>query len=278
MPPLSDREIDRRVLLRVTLIAAGFVLAVGVVNASTLVADAARAGQPIDVRVPWILEFTSIVIVVLLVPLVALWERRFPISSGGWLALLPAHLAGSLVFCGLHVAGIVVLRKALFWLLFGRHYVFFEAPVSDLLYEYRKDLLSYALILLVLNLMRTVEEQRREAAVARAEARASGRLTLRSGGRTILLRADAVEWARAAANYVEIRAEGRTHLARISLSALQEQMADAGAEAMRVHRSFLVNTARVREVAPARDGDFRIVMADGSELRGSRRYRHNLPR
>jgi hypothetical protein len=32
----------------------------------------------------------------------------------------------------------------------------------------------------------------------------------------------------------------------------------------------------VREVIPTRDGDFRIIMADGTDLRGSRRYRGAL--
>ncbi len=128
----------------------------------------------------------------------------------------------------------------------------------------------------MLTLLRGIEEHRREAAAARLDARETGRLTLKSGGRTILLDAKSVEWAQAAANYVEIRAGGRTHLARTSLSALEEQMAAAGIDAVRIHRSFLVNRARVTEIAPSPDGDFRVRTADGSELRGSRRYRANL--
>src|SRR5690606_33603461 len=102
------------------------------------------------------------------------------------------------------------------------------------------------------------------------------RVTLKSGGRTIMLDAAAVEWARAAGNYVEVRATGRTHLARSSLGALEEQLGEAGADMARVHRSLLVGRRFVAETAPAGDGDLRIILRDGTELRGSRRFRENL--
>ena len=37
-----------------------------------------------------------------------------------------------------------------------------------------------------------------------------------------------------------------------------------------------VNRAKVVEIAPSRDGDFRIKTIDGSQLSGSRRYRRLL--
>lgn len=274
--PLDERAIDRRILLRATLIAAAFFIVVAFVNASSLLTDAARAGVSLDPLVPWLLEATSILVIVALVPLVALYERRFPIDPENWRWSIAAHIVGSLFFSALHVAGMIVLRQISFRLVLGQPYVFFDEPVSDLLYEYRKDVLAYAMTVLVLTLMRGIEEHRREATVARQDARDTGRLTLKSGGRTIFLDARNVEWAQAAANYSEIRAGGRTHLARISLAALEEQLSAAGVDVVRIHRSYLVNRAKVTEITPSRDGDFRVRTADGSELRGSRRYRSNL--
>jgi DNA-binding LytR/AlgR family response regulator len=85
-----------------------------------------------------------------------------------------------------------------------------------------------------------------------------------------------VEWAKAADNYVEVKANGVTHLARMTLAALETQLRLAGIDAVRVHRSYVVNRAWISEIIPSGDGDFRIRMSDGSELRGSRRYRENL--
>lgn len=277
-PPLSEAEIDRRLLVRTTLIAAVFLVAVGFINASSLLADAERAGKALDPRLPWILEFTSISVIVALAPLVALYERRFPLAPDDWRRALLAHLAGSLVFAMLHVAGMIALRHLVFGGVLGESYRFFDDdPLADFIYEYRKDLLPYAVMVFTLSLMRSVEEHKREAEAAHADARETGRLTLKSGGRTILLDAKSMEWAQAGGNYVDIRANGVTHLARISLTALERQLSEAGVKVVRVHRSRIVNQAKVVEIAPSRDGDFRISTADGSELRGSRRYRHLLP-
>jgi hypothetical protein len=46
-------------------------------------------------------------------------------------------------------------------------------------------------------------------------------------------------------------------------------------DVVRVHRSRIVNRAKVIEIEPSRDGDFRIKTIDGSDLGGSRR-RHLL--
>jgi DNA-binding LytR/AlgR family response regulator len=275
--PLTEPELDRRVLLRVTGIAALFMLAVGFVNASTLITDAQRAGVALDPRVPWLLEYTSIAVILALVPLVAFYERRFPLDPDHWLKTIVAHVVGSIVYSAVHITVMILVRKAVFALFLGESYSFFDDAVTDILYEYRKDALTYAIVILMLNLMRGLEEHRREAQVARIEAKASGRLTLKSGGRTLLVDAKTVEWAQAAANYVEIRANGRTQLARVSLSALEEQMEAAGVDVARIHRSFIVNRAKVIDIAPSGDGDFKVRMADGSELKGSRRHRHNLP-
>ncbi|WP_269932534.1 LytTR family DNA-binding domain-containing protein [Aminobacter sp. HY435] len=270
---LSDAEIDRRVLWRVTLVAGLFFLAIAFVNASSLLDDAAQQSRALDRREPWLLEYSSNLVLIALVPLAALYERRFPVDPDCWGRTLIAHIVGSIIFSALHVAIMTVLRMALFSSMLNRPYGFWDDPLGAMIYEYRKDVLPYALIVLLLTLMRAIEENRREAAVASAEARRTGRLTLKSGGRTLFLDARTLEWAQAAGNYVDIRANGRTHLARIGLSALEQQLSEAGVEVARVHRSRIVNKEKVVEIIPTGDGDYRIRTADGSELKGSRRYR-----
>jgi hypothetical protein len=273
---LTDAQIERRVLLRVLGIGALFLTGVGVINALTLVTEAERAGAPFDPLAPWLLELTSVVVLVALVPLVALFERRFPFTPETWRTAILWHVPGSVVFSALHVLGMWVLRSIAWAAVYGEPYAFLTNLWSDLLYEYRKDIFPYAVIVLSLALVRALEQSRREAAEARSEARDTGRLTLKTGGRMLFLDARSLDWANAAGNYVEIRANGVTHLARIGLTALEQQLGAAGVDVARVHRSRLVNRAKVREVAPVGDGDFRITMADGSELRGSRRFRDAL--
>ncbi|BCH24821.1 LytTR family DNA-binding domain-containing protein [Mesorhizobium sp. L-8-3] len=272
----SDALIDERVARRGLVISAFFFPVVALINAASMITDAERTGVPLDPRVPWILELTSVSVLVLLVPLVARLERRTPFTPDSWPKALLVHALGSAVFSILHVGGMILLRKLVFAVLLGYDYTFFDNVVNDSLYEYRKDILPYAAILLVLSLVRSIEEHRQDAEAAKADAGATGRLTLKCGGRTIWLDARSLEWARAAGNYVDLRANGKNHLARISLAALTQQLSETGIDAVQVHRSCLVNRDKVVEVAPLRDGDFRIRMADGTELRGSRRYRHIL--
>jgi len=269
----DEANLDRRILRRAWAIAAVFFPVVAVVNAASLLTEAERVGAGLDPRIPWILEFTSIAVFLALVPLIAELERRIPFTGDNWGRALLAYALASPVFSALHVAGMVLLRKLAYPLVLGHEYSFFDDFFQDAFYEYRKDLMAFAVILLVLTLVRGIEEQRREAQAAKTDARATGRLTLKSGGRTVFLDARSFDWASAAGNYVEVRAAGQTHLARISLTALAEQLAEAGIDSARIHRSTIVNRAKVKATAPLGDGDFQVTVADGSELRGSRRYR-----
>ncbi|KQV05905.1 LytTR family DNA-binding domain-containing protein [Devosia sp. Root105] len=272
----GEAALERRVARRVWVIMTLFLIAIGVLNALGILTEAQREGRVLDPRVPFILELTSVLAMVALAPLVILFERSVPFTAETWRSALLWHALGSIVFSLLHIALFIVLRTGAYSVILGMSYSFFTDLPTDLLYEYRKDIFPYSVLILMLGLQRSLEEHRREAEAARADARQTGKLTLKAGGRTIFLDAASLDWASAAGNYVEIRANGATHLARISLAALEQLLSDAGVDVARVHRSHLVNRAKVREIAPVRDGDFTIRMADGSELRGSRRYRQEL--
>jgi hypothetical protein len=273
--PASERQIEYQVRLGGTLLWLAFVVVVVIVNVLTQLTDAARLGTPLDPREPWITEITSGLLTACLIPFVALVERRYPFSPEGWRRALLVHLGGSIAFSALHVGGMVALRMILFALIMGQTYAFFADPWTDLLYEYRKDILTYGMAVVLLGQVRMVLEARREVDIARSEARRSGRLTLRSGGRVMMLDAHGFQWAEAAGNYVEVRAAGRIMLARATLKQLEQQLADAGIAVTRIHRSRIVNGARVTEIVADDDGDFQVRIDDGATIRGSRRFRRS---
>lgn len=272
----TEAGLAGRVAWRAFAVALIFFPVIGIINATSLITEADRAGLPLDPRAAFILELTSVAALLAAFPFVVLLERTMPLTAETWRRTLLVYALGSVAFSALHVAVMVVLREAAFALLLGQDYSFFDDFTRDSIYEYRKDLLPYAATVLVLGLMRRLEESKLETDAARADARDTGRLTLKCGGRTLWLDARSLDWAEAAGNYVEVRANGRPHLARISLSALAQQLGDAGVDIARIHRSRLVNRAKVSEILPAGDGDFRIRMNDGTELRGSRRFRQAL--
>jgi len=270
------REIDKRVARWVLLGYLGFFPLVAAINAASILTDAARNDLPIDPRLPWLLELSSVAAFLPAAWLAVLLERRCPLLGGQRLRAVAAIVAGSVVCSGLHIAGMALLRSILVPLLIGADYTLLAYPLRDLFYEYRKDVFPYAVIIGMLTLLRSIEEGRMEQDQAQTRVRETGRLTLRSGAQTMLVDAKSVEWVRAAGNYVELRAAGRTYLPRTTLKALERPLRDAGVDVVRIHRSYIVNRAVIAEVVPTGEGDLRVTLTDGSEVRGSRRYRDQL--
>lgn len=268
--------VEWRIARRVGLTCAVFFPMAAAINASSIIAEARRNSDTIDTRLPWLLEFTSVIAFAPPILLLVLAQRRRLLLSGNALSTALLLLAASLVFSLMHVAGMAVLRDLPAALITGKDYVLLAEPVHDFIYEYQKDLFPFAVVLSLLVTSRQLEESRLEVQLARAEARESGQLTLKCGGRTIHLVGSSVGWARAAGNYVELRADGRDYLVRITLTALEALLNDAGVDVARIHRSHIVNRALVRETTPTSDGDFNVRLSDGSQIRGSRRYRKNL--
>lgn len=78
-----------------------------------------------------------------------------------------------------------------------------------------------------------------------------------------------IDWVRAAGNYVELRAAGRTIVHRSSITAAERQLARHGF--VRIHRSTLVRRDRIARV---RTED--VVLSDGTHLKVGKRYRTAL--
>ncbi len=101
-----------------------------------------------------------------------------------------------------------------------------------------------------------------------------GRLAVRVGNRLVRVKAGEIDWIEAAGVYVELHAGRKIYLHRASISELENQLGPA--RFVRIHRSTLVNLDRVRELTPKTHGEFFVLLADGTELKLSRSYRHRL--
>jgi two-component system, LytTR family, response regulator len=106
----------------------------------------------------------------------------------------------------------------------------------------------------------------------------SERLAVRIDGRTLLLRVREIDWISADDNNVVLHAAGRALRIRETLSSIADRLPT---DFVRVHRSAMVNSARVAEVRPALHGEYVIVLSDGVEVPTGRRFRdavHGLVR
>jgi two-component system LytT family response regulator len=118
---------------------------------------------------------------------------------------------------------------------------------------------------------------RRLAASAANDATIDGRsflthLVSRVGARDVILPLDSIDFIEADDVYAAVVAEGKRYLVRTALDALERALDPA--LFVRVHRSYIVRLARVREVR--RTNGAELVLGDGSVLPVSRRRRATL--
>ncbi len=101
-----------------------------------------------------------------------------------------------------------------------------------------------------------------------------GRLVIKTKGRIVFLNVDEIEWVEAAANYVRLNAGGESYLFRETISRVSERL-DPNCF-IRIHRSVIVNSRRVKELIPVNSGEYIVVLKNGKELSCSRGYRSNV--
>jgi two-component system, LytTR family, response regulator len=100
---------------------------------------------------------------------------------------------------------------------------------------------------------------------------ASGRLMVKSGGRMMLLPLDDLDAVESEGNYVRLHAAGRSYLVRDTMAGIEARLGSA--RFCRIHRGWIVNLDRVREVATRVNGEHELVLRDGRRLRVGRAYR-----
>lgn len=100
------------------------------------------------------------------------------------------------------------------------------------------------------------------------------RLLLRDGRSILFVEDEEIEWVEADGDYVRVHVRGRAQLVRHTLAAMERRLKPA--TFTRIHRSAIVNVARIRELRTGRDRTAQIVLRDGTVLRVSRGYRDRV--
>lgn len=102
------------------------------------------------------------------------------------------------------------------------------------------------------------------------------RLVVKASGRVFFLRTDDIDWIEAAGNYVRLHLGSASHLFRETMNRMESRL-DPGRFA-RIHRSRIVNTERIKEMQPWFNGDYQVILRDGTKLTLSRGYRDRVQR
>ena len=100
------------------------------------------------------------------------------------------------------------------------------------------------------------------------------RIVVRERDRVLLIEVGEIDWIGADGDYVRVHASGRSHLIRDTMAAMESRLDRAAF--VRIHRSTIVNTSRIRELRPYSSREYAVILRDGTRLRLSRRYRERL--
>jgi two-component system, LytTR family, response regulator len=108
-----------------------------------------------------------------------------------------------------------------------------------------------------------------------AERRGLKRFPIKSGGRTVFLQLEEIDYLEAAGNYVRLHIGGQEYLTRDTMSSFESKLSDS--DFVRIHRSVIVNRKRIKELRPWFTGEYVVILTTGKELTLSRGYRDRLP-
>jgi len=108
-----------------------------------------------------------------------------------------------------------------------------------------------------------------------AERRGLKRFPIKSGGRTVFIQLDEIDYLEAAGNYVRLHTGGSEYLTRDTMSSFESKLSES--DFVRIHRSVIVNRKRIKELRPWFTGEYVVILTTGKELTLSRGYRDRLP-
>ena len=105
----------------------------------------------------------------------------------------------------------------------------------------------------------------------RPRAEYAERLLVKGNERVVVVAVDDLDSVEAADNYVRLQTRAGRHLMRETIKGLEARLDPR--RFARIHRSTIVNLARVRELQPLFNGEMAVVLKDGTTLTMSRGYR-----
>ena len=102
------------------------------------------------------------------------------------------------------------------------------------------------------------------------------RLLIKSSGRVFFLKTEEIDYVQAEDYYVKLRVGRKGHLLRETMNEMEAKLEPS--KFLRIHRSTIVNIERIRELQQHFNGDYIVVLHDGTELKLSRTRREQLQR
>jgi two-component system LytT family response regulator len=130
------------------------------------------------------------------------------------------------------------------------------------------------LLKLLATLSQTPDLRLADVIAGEASPRAGDKLAIKDGQRILRVDMEAIQWIDAAGDYMCVHTAQDTHVLRGTMAELEQRLPPQRFQ--RVHRSTIVNLARVKEMRPHLNGEFFLVLDSGHELKLSRSYKDKV--
>lgn len=121
---------------------------------------------------------------------------------------------------------------------------------------------------------RALERAKERIESARREPVRRATLVVKSAGSTVFVDIAAIDWIESADYYSRLHAGPATHLLRRSMAELERELDPS--LFCRIHRTAIVRLARVKRLEVNENGDYDVVLVDGTRLPLSRRSRKDV--
>jgi two-component system LytT family response regulator len=100
------------------------------------------------------------------------------------------------------------------------------------------------------------------------------RIVIRSSGRIHFAPTEAIDWIEASGKYLDIHAGKDVHRIREAMNELEAKLDPK--KFLRIHRSYIVNIARIREMQTWHKGEYVVILNNDTKLVTGRGYRDNV--
>lgn len=100
------------------------------------------------------------------------------------------------------------------------------------------------------------------------------RILIKVDGRITFLNTHEIDWIEADDKYVHLHTSSGKRMVRQTLAAMEEQLDPQ--RFLRIHRSAIVNTDRIKELQPLFNGEHSLLLDNGAKLTLSRSYKDKL--
>lgn len=259
----------------------GFALVGFLANVSLALIESGRSGGQMEWLEPVVLEGTSHIAMILLIPLVLRFDHRFTIRGNNWRSTVSAHALFSVVFSLGHVTLMYWARVYIYSVSSGLGSYHWGNWLTEFGYEYLKDFRAYMLLIVLIYLYRFILRRLQgeagfldDASHEVKESGTSDRFLVKKLGREFLVRIDEIDWIESSGNYVNLHVGDRVYPLRETMTRIDARLLPMGFQ--RVHRSAIVNLDRVAEIVAFDTGDGEARLQTDARVPVSRRFRQEL--